>query len=64
MSISVVHCIITSKEVEAMVGIEQALEKICYGFTYVQGGNRDADIENGYVDTWLSRRGVWTKLGE
>lgn len=47
-----------------MMGIAQALEKICYGFTYLQDGSRDADIENGYVDTWLSRRGVWNELGE
>ena len=64
MSISVVHCIFTSKEVVAMMDIAQSLEKICYGFTYLQDGNRDADIENGYVDTWLSRRGVWNELEE
>jgi len=34
-----------------------------YRWTYLQGRNRDADIENEYVDT-EERRRVWNELGD
>ena len=38
-----------------------------YRWTYLGGGNRDADIENGYVDPGTGEgegRGGWDELGE
>ena len=34
-----------------------------YRWTYLQGRNRDADVENGHVDMGEGRRG-WDELGD
>ena len=65
IAVSVCHTERSKSEGEKQISYIKAymwnLEK-WYRWTYFQGRNRDADIENRYVD--MRGRGWWDELGD
>ena len=59
---SVIQSKVREKQILYINGYRWNLEK-WYRWTYFQGQNRDADMENGHVDP-VGRWGGWDKLGD